>query len=178
MRADTCYHRCVSLHHWRKSHFKLGLGVSCSLHDGQRFLTPRHKVLVVINVGHNLVHFQHRIPKKKIASDSKVVISFIQWFNVVLVQWNYPSILRSEYSFLLLVKLMKCLLWGALDVTSLSWRVSALGVRVIRMPHDAKCLRVQRKWTAGYMTDSWQLNTSTANNNRIVLDRGGTSVLC
>lgn len=51
-----------------------------------------------------------------------------------------PIILRSEYSFRLLVKLMKLLLWGVDNIMSQSWRQSARGVLVIRMPHEDRCL--------------------------------------
>lgn len=54
--------------------------------------------------------------------------------------WIYPIIRRSEYSFLLLVRLMKFLLWGTAAIVSRSWRQSTLGVLVIRIPHDDKCL--------------------------------------
>lgn len=36
---------------------------------------------------------------------------------------------------------MKFLLWGTVAIVSQSWRQSALGLLVIRMPHDDKCLK-------------------------------------
>lgn len=61
MRPDTCDHRRVSLHHRRESHFQLGFGVTCSLHDGLGLFTPRHKELVLIYVGHDVIHFLHSV---------------------------------------------------------------------------------------------------------------------
>lgn len=58
---------------------------------------------------------------------------------------EYPSILRSEYSFLLLVRLMKLLLWETAVIVSQSWRQSTLGLLVIKMPHDDKCLMFCRR---------------------------------
>lgn len=64
---------------------------------------------------------------------------------------SYPIILRSEYSFLLLVRLMK-VLCGGMDVVSQSWKQSILGAFVIRMPHDDRYLQTIVKETPSIQT--------------------------
>lgn len=144
MRPDTRDHRCVSLHHRRESHLKLGFGVPWSFHDVMGLLTPGHKVLVLFNIGHHIIHFLHwkpmtarspRLTQEQHLRDEAVTCH---------LKSNYPSILRSEYSFLLLVRLMKFLLWGTAVIVSQSWRQSTFGVLVIKMPHDDKCLKGKR----------------------------------
>lgn len=146
MGPDTGDHRRVSFHHWRKSDLNLGFGVACSFHDGLGLLTPGHKVLVFVNIGHHIMHFLHRKAEKKhigrlrFLKKGRKNNTKVSYLSHILE--NYPSILRSEYSFLLLVKLMKFRLWGgAAVIVSQSWRQSTLGVLVIKMPHDDKCLK-------------------------------------
>lgn len=81
--------------------------------------------------------------------------------------WIYPIIRRSEYSFLLLVRLMKFLLWGTVAIVSQSWRQSALGLLVIRMPHDDKCLAGHRK-TGIMSTDSRRTDTHTTEESHYI----------
>lgn len=141
MRPNTGDHRRVSLHHRRESHFQLGFGVSCSFHDVLGLLTPGDKVLVLVNIGHHIIHFLHRKPTT--ANTARLRTNKTpQWSSYYYIMLeNYPSILRSEYSFLLLVRLMKLLLWGTVVIVSQSWRQSTLGDLVIKMPHDDKCLK-------------------------------------
>lgn len=141
MRPNTGDHRRVSLHHWRESHFQLGFGVSCSFHDVLGLLTPGDKVLVLVNIGHHVIHFLHRKPltANNARFRTNKTPKWSSHYHIMLE--NYPSILRSEYSFLLLVRLMKFLLWGTVDIVSQSWRQSTLGDLVIKMPHDDKCLK-------------------------------------
>lgn len=70
----------------------------------------------------------------------------------------YPIIRRSEYSFLLLVRLMKFLLWGTVAIVSQSWRQRTLGLLVIRIPHDDKCLTGHSK--TGVMLSIFQKDRS------------------
>lgn len=65
MRPDTGDHGRVSLHHRRESHFQLGFGVTRSLHDGLGLLTPGHKVLVLVDIGYDVIHFLHGIPENR-----------------------------------------------------------------------------------------------------------------
>ena len=56
-----------------------------------------------------------------------------------VVTFTYPIILRSEYCFLLLVRLKKVRL-GGMTVGFLSKWYNSPGCLVIRMPHDARYL--------------------------------------
>lgn len=59
MRPNGGDHGSVSLHHWREAHLQLGFGVSRPFHDVMGLLTPRDKVLVLVDVGHHVVHLLH-----------------------------------------------------------------------------------------------------------------------
>lgn len=55
-------HRSVTLHNRWEPHLQLSFGVASPFHDGLGLLTPRDKVLVLIHVGHHLIHLQHGEP--------------------------------------------------------------------------------------------------------------------
>lgn len=72
---------------------------------------------------------------------------------------------------------MKFLLWGTVAIVSQSWRQSALGLLVIRMPHDDKCLTGHTR--TGTMSTPFQKDThATAFQLKGGAGRGGLLSPC
>lgn len=65
MGAHCCNERRVILHHGRKAHRKFGLTETRTAEHNIGALAPGHKVKIVFDLGHHVIHLLHGIPEHR-----------------------------------------------------------------------------------------------------------------